>query len=227
MLELKKSLLLVVIGVNLLCMLPGCMSKRNQPGHPVPISKLTFAEASIILEHNATDNDAEIVVFVKGGEEGLTKLRVYAPNNDTVLDLSTKDKTVGLREFAVESAEPGVTKVIGAYPEGTYRIEGVTISGDTLQTSAILSHKLPSSPELKVDKTTGTVTWSYVADAVKYSIELEQEVNNEDVMKLTIELPPTVRSFSIPKAFLLPGQYQVGVAVHGANGNITVVEQEF
>ena len=117
--RLENRLLHVILGLALLGVLSGCMSNCSQSGQPVPPAELTFAEASIILEHNATDDDAEIVVFIKGGEEGLRKLRMYAPNNTTVLNLSTKDRTIGLREFAVESAEPGVDKVMGAYPEGT------------------------------------------------------------------------------------------------------------
>jgi hypothetical protein len=181
----------------------------------------------MVIEHNATDGDAELVAFVKGGDEGIGELRIYDPDGVVVLDLSTQDRTVGLREIAIESAEPGVAEVIRAYPEGRYRIEGVTIGGARLYAAARLSHQLPAPPELIVDITAGTVTWSPSEDAVKYSIELEREVNGEDEMKLTIELPTSTRVFKIPKAFLVPGDYQVGIAVHGKNGNIVVVEQEF
>ena len=227
MAQLRSRFLQAAVGAALLGVLSGCSAKRITLGPPRTGSGLGFTEAGILLEHNATDRDAEIVVFVKGGDEGLATLRVYAPDGRAVLDLSTQDRVIGLREFTVESAEPGLAKVLGAYPEGSYRIEGVTIGGDKLHASVGLSHKLPSPPELKVSKTTNTVTWSAAAGAVKYSIELEREVDGEDVMQMRMELPATVRSFPIPKAFLVPGDYQVGVAVHGANGNIVVVEQEF
>ncbi len=73
---------------------------------------MEFSQASIILEHNATDRDAEIVAFVKGGDEGLVILKIYAPNGKTILDLSTDERIVGLREFAIESAEPDMADVI-------------------------------------------------------------------------------------------------------------------
>lgn len=227
MAQLGKRVLQAAAGAVLLGALSGCITNKTHLETFPPGSGLEFPEASIILEHNATDGDAEIVVFVKGGDEGLAKLRVYAPDGTAVLDLSTQDRTVGLREFTVESAEPGVAKVISAYPEGIYRIEGVTLGGARLHASASLSHQLPSRPELEVSKTEKTVTWSSVAGAVGYRIELEREVDGEDVMKLTIDLPATAGSFSIPRTFQVPGDYQVGVAVHGANGNITVVEVEF
>lgn len=227
MAQVGNRLLRAGVGVAVLGVLSGCAINGDDSGSGLTGTGREFAEASIILEHNATDGDAEIVVYVKGGDEGLATLKVYAPDGRTMVDVSTQDTVIGLREFAVESAEPGIADVIGAYPEGSYRIEGVTIGGDRLHASAGLSHKLPSPPELQVSKAARTVTWSATQGAVKYSIELEREVGDEDVMKMTIELPATVRSFAIPKAFLVPGDYQVGVAVHGANGNIVVVEQEF
>ena len=227
MAQLKQRFLQAAVGVAILGGLSGCMTDSIVPGSPRGGSGLEFAEARLILEHNATDGDAEIVVFVKGGDEGLASLKVYAPDGSVVLAASTQDRAVGLREFAVESAEPGVAQVLRAYPEGNYCIEGVTIGGDRLHASARLHHQLPSPPKLRVNTAAGTVTWSAAPGAVAYSIELEREVDGEDEMKLTMELPVDVRSFSIPKAFLVPGDYQVGIAAHGANGNIIVVEREF
>lgn len=227
MTQLGRCLLSAGVGVAILGGLSGCIADGMDPGSPRVGSGLEFAEARLILEHNATDGDAEIVVFVKGGDEGLASLKVYAPDGSVVVAVSTQDRVVGLREFAVESAEPGVAQVLRAYPEGSYRIEGVTIGGDRLHASARLSHKLPSPPKLKVNTAAGTVTWSAAPGAVTYSLELEREVDGEDEMKLTMELPAAVRSLSIPKAFSVAGDYQVGIAAHGANGNIIVVEQEF
>jgi len=186
-----------------------------------------FSEASLILEHNATDGDAEIVAFVKGGDEGLARLRVFAPDNTLVMDVATQEEVVGLREFMVESAEPGMAELVGAYPAGSYRVEGVTISGKALRSTVILSHELPSRPTLKVDPAGKTIAWSSVQGATGISIELELEVDGEDVMKLTMDLPLSAKSFAIPEAFRRAGDYQVGLAVTGSNGNVVVVEKEF
>jgi len=186
-----------------------------------------FSEASLILEHNATDGDAEIVAFVKGGDEGLARLRVFAPDNTLVMDVATQEEVVGLREFMVESAEPGMAELVGAYPAGSYRVEGVTISGKALRSTVILSHELPSRPTLEVDPAGKTIAWSSVQGATRISIELEFEVDGEDVMELTMDLPTSVKSFAIPEAFRRAGDYQVGLAVTGSNGNVVVVEKEF
>ena len=163
------------------------------PGHahlePVrPVLGTEFTEASIILEHNATDGDAEIVVFAQGGDKGLTRLSILAPDGTAVLDLSTQKRTLGLRKFSVESAEPVISEVISAYPEGTYRFEGVTVDGVRLHSTANLVHGLPSPPVITINKAEGRVNWSAVAGATGYSIELEREVDGENVMKLTLDL---------------------------------------
>jgi hypothetical protein len=186
-----------------------------------------FSEASIILEHNATDGDAEIVVFAKGGDKGLARISILAPDGTAVLDLSTQKRTLGLQKFSVETAEPVMSKVISAYPEGTYRFEGVTVDGVRLHSTTNLVHGLPSPPVITINKTEGKVNWTAVAGATGYSIEIEREVDGENVMKLTIDLPITSTSFSIPKVLFVPGEYKVGFAVRGKTGNIVVVEKVF
>jgi hypothetical protein len=189
--------------------------------------ELEFSQASIILEHNAVDHDAEIVAVVKGGDEGLVKLKIFAPDGKSILDVSTEEMIVGLREFSIESAEPDMANVIHSYPEGLYSIQGITVSGKKLRASVKFSHQLPGLPKLQLNKKAGQITWSPVSGATKYMVELEREIEDKDIMKLRIELPPTIRSFSIPKAFLVPGDYQIGILTYGVNGNITVVEEEF
>ena len=219
----RNRFFLVAISGTLLGFLSGCA--HLEPVNPALETK--FAEASIILEHNATDGDAEIVVFAKGGDKGLTMLNILAPDGAEVLKLLTQKNTIGLRKFSIESAEPVISEVIRAFPEGTYRFEGVTVDGARLLSTANLVHDLPNPPMITINKTVGKLSWSNVSGATGYSIEVEQEVDGVDVMKLTVDLPVPCKSFSIPKALLVPGKYKVGVAVHGETGNIVVVEKEF
>jgi hypothetical protein len=220
----RNRFFLVAIAGTLLGFSSGCT--HLEPVHPNLGTE--FTEASIILEHNATDGDAEIVVFVKGGDKGLTRLSIFAPDGKAVLDLSTQKKTIGLRKFSVESAEPRVTsEVMSAYPEGMYRFEGITVDGVRLQSTVNLVHDLPSPPLITVSETEGKVNWPAVAGAAGYKIELEREVDGENVMKLAVDLPITSTSFSMPKMLLVPGEYKVGLVVRGETGNIVVVEKEF
>ena len=82
-----------------------------------------FEELAITLEQNATDGDAEVVLFAKGGDEGLKRLRIIAPDERIVANVQGDDQGVGLREFSLESAEPpDFGAVLGSFPEGTYTI---------------------------------------------------------------------------------------------------------
>jgi hypothetical protein len=221
---LRRQICAAAAAVTALGSPLGCLADEIS-SQGVPVAR--FSEASLIMEHNATDGDAEIVAFVKGGDEGLTRLRVFAPDNTLVMEVATQERRVGLREVMVESAEPGMAELVGAYPAGSYRIEGVTISGKELHSTVSLSHDLPSRPTLEVDPAGNTIAWSPVQDATKISIELEHEVDGEDEMELTMDLPKSAKSFAIPEAFRRAGDYQVGLAVTGSNGNVVVVEKEF
>lgn len=153
---------------------------------------------------------------------------IIAPDGNTVLDLSTQKKILGLRKFSVESAGQVVSsEVMKAYPEGTYRFEGVTVDGVRLHSTTNFVHSLPSLPVITINKTSGRVNWSAIDGATGYRIELEREVDGENVMKLTVDLPITFTSFSIPEMLLAPGKYKAGIVVRGETGNIVVVEKEF
>ncbi|MBT3760938.1 MAG: hypothetical protein HOI42_14015 [Candidatus Marinimicrobia bacterium] len=204
----------------------GCNS-GNDPDKSDSSKLQKLKIAKMILEYNATDDDAEIVMTFKGRTEGLAALTVFAPDKSVALEVTTSDRMIGLREFEIESAEPGISSVLAAFPEGEYQVEGHSISGTPLVGAARLSHDLPEKVQLHVDKSAGIVTWSLVPDAAGYSIELELEEGNIDLMKMNLDLPKEVTSFSIPESFRLPGDNQVGIAVKGKNGNIIVVEKEF
>ena len=186
-----------------------------------------FADAKIALEQNFTDQDTEVVILAKGLDEGLSKLTVSTADGVKILDLSATKSSLGVREFSVESPEPGLTEVLAAYPEGTYVFEGVTVNGVRLRSTATLSHDLLDPTTLRVDTEEGTISWSTVTGVDHYVLELEREVDGEDVVKLTLEMPSDMTSFPIPAALRMPGEYQVGVAVVSRGGNTTVVEVNF
>ncbi len=215
----RTSLLGMAIFLGI-ALLTGC---EGQQGRQV----LSFTETSIILEHNSIDGDGEIVVFVKGGDDGLGMLRVTAPNGVEILRVSSKEKVVGLREFSLETAEPEIGKVRIAYPEGVYRFDGMTQHGQRLSGNATLSHALPTAPSAHFVAATNKVSWEPDARLEGYRIEVEREENGEDTAKLTMDLPADAASFTIPKAFHSPGSYQLGLAAIGKNGNIVVVEKEY
>jgi hypothetical protein len=186
-----------------------------------------FGRLSINLEQNFTDQDSEIVIFAKGRDEGLVSLKVTGPDGRTLVQLTAVESTLGTREFAMESPEPGLREVFDAYPEGTYTFRGVTVSGITLTGVAKLSHRLLDPPQFTFDESDALLRWKAVPGAAGYVIEFEREVDGRDELKLTAELPASATSLPIPAALLVPGDYQAGVAAVSEDGNLIVVEQEF
>jgi len=53
---------------------------------------------------------------------------------------------MGLKEIALETAEPSIEGVKAAYPEGTYRFFGRTVSGARIFGEAVLSHGVVPPP---------------------------------------------------------------------------------
>jgi hypothetical protein len=192
-----------------------------------------FAELFATLEQNATDGDAEVVLFAQGQDDGLSDLSVEGPDGRKVLKVKGKRRSVGLREFLFESAEPpDLPRVLESFPEGEYTVSGRTVTGDCLEGSVFLSHELAPattllSPEQDEEVPAGDLTleWAAVPEAELYVVELQNEdLGNE----FSFEVLPGITSLTVPAALVEPGsEYQFGVAVRTAVGNVTSVELTF
>jgi hypothetical protein len=191
-----------------------------------------FATATVHLEQNATDGDAEVVFEIKGGDDGLSKLTVKGPDGRTVIDFTASDpKTLGMRQFRFESPEPRDIKALkAAYPEGAYTFNGATASGARLQSTATLHHTLPAAASLvtKGDDLPSknlSIKWTPVKGLSAYVVYVERL--DADV-NVTVKLPGTAHSFAVPDDVLSPGKsYQLGIGTVTEHGNISFVETTF
>ncbi|MHC4457759.1 MAG: hypothetical protein ACYS0I_11875 [Planctomycetota bacterium] len=118
-----------------------------------------FAEANIFFELNNTDGDLGIHALIDG--EPWKRLEIEDPRERGMLDIRVKGRLrrQGLTEIFFESAEPPfesddpseVTltpeRFFRRFPEGEYVIEGITIEGDELESTAELTHLLPAPPD--------------------------------------------------------------------------------
>lgn len=191
-----------------------------------------FALARVHFEQNATDGDVEVVFEVKGGDEGLTRLAVAAPDGRTVVDFAAPEaSTLGMRQFRFESPEPRDTaSLAAAYPEGVYVFTGITGSGARLRGESRLSHRLPPPTSFlrpgteARDVASGRqeIAWTPVEDLAAYIVYVEQDELN---LNLTARLLGSVTTFVVPDGFLLPGTtYQLGIGTVTDEGNISFVE---
>ena len=219
---MRKGALMFAAGTLLLL--------NPTPGPPAP-----FAIANIHFEQNATDGDFEAVVEVQGGDEGLAKLAVVAPDGRAVIDVTAPAATtLGFRQLRFESPEPGdFSSLKAAYPEGVYTFTGATAAGATLQGKVTLRHALPS-PAAILRPAAGArgvhvkdlvITWTAVKNAVAYIVTIEQ--NKSDV-SITARLPASAASFAVPDGFLRRGTgYLLGIGAVTGNGNVSFAETTF
>jgi hypothetical protein len=209
---------------------PTARAQSVEKSRSFPVAKAKF-------EQNATDGDVEVVFEVSARREGLTKLVVVSPDGRVIVDFtSAKSKPVasGIRQFVFESPEPKDTAALkSAFPEGVYKFEGQTESGQKLQGEATLSHKLPATASVKfpqrdaqnVPVKNTKIAWEPVPEAVAYVVELEQEESNATI---TATLPAPASTFAVPEGFLRPGmEYTLGVGTVSKAGNISFVEMDF
>jgi hypothetical protein len=192
-----------------------------------------FDRDRVRFEQNATDGDVEVVFEAKGNDEGLTKLRIVSPDGRTVVDFTAPDdSTLGIRQFEFESPEPpDVEALKAAYPEGSYRFEGTSAIGESLEGEATLRHQLPTPGKiLRPGEATPepddvTIEWAPVEGVAGYIVEIEHD--DLDV-QIRARLPATASSFRVPEGFLQPGtEYELALGTVGPKGNISFVETSF
>jgi hypothetical protein len=202
---------------------------------PVAGPSAPFAVATIHFEQNVTDGDFEAVVEVMGGDAGLARLAVVAPDGRTVIDVTAPAATtLGFRQLRFESPEPGdFTSLKAAYPEGVYTFTGTTTTGARHQSTATLHHAFPPAAALlrPAARARGVsvrdliVTWTAVRNATAYVVTIEQP--DLDV-SITARLPGSVDRFTVPEGFLRPGTaYQLGIGTETGGGNSSFVETTF
>ncbi|MEQ8691271.1 MAG: hypothetical protein RIC89_10605 [Pseudomonadales bacterium] len=190
-----------------------------------------FDSISMIVEQNATDMDTEIVIFAKTQEEGLSRFVVRDQDHKVVFRSKSQDYgNVGIREYALETAEPPGDSVLAAYPEGRYKISGRTISGARVLGFVDLNHSLPTVPgfipnEVEVDASAPVIIqWDDVGGAA-YFVEVE----NDDLgFSMGTTVPGGTTSFVLSPDTLEAGtEYEISISVIADNGNVVAVEGEF
>ena len=222
--------------------------------------EIPFDVANVFFELNNTDGDLGIHALIDG--EPWETLAIEDPDERQNLKIQLKGalRSQGLTELFFESAEPTFDELapeefFARFPEGEYEIEGTTIEGDELESTAIVTHLLPAPPEIEVngealpeDCDEGpvpvvnepfVVRWDPVAfshpelgrtgeaiEVVRYELVVEREEPTE--LKITVVLPPDVTEVELPWGLIDPGdEIKVEVLVREESGNQTATESCF
>jgi hypothetical protein len=206
----------------------------------------------LLIEHNATDEDTGVHGFFDGVD--WTKLCVYDPHGRQVLEVEPKGQ---LRDQSIsgiffESAEPPneevpIDEFLRRFPEGRYRVRGRAKDGRQLTGAAIFTHAIPAAPVIAfpqdgdvVPASNLVVTWNHVTTTLDgkplkrtgYEVIVTKEVaddpNGFSRPVLSVHVPPSVTSLTIPNEFLEPSTtYELEVLVLEVSGNQTISSLSF
>jgi hypothetical protein len=197
---------------------------------------IDLADATLIVEVNATDGDAGLQFFLDG--EPWNSMTISDPTGNVVVDVDAEGrlKDWGLTELFSESNEPPFSQVPleefkARFPEGEYTFVGETIDGQTLAGTATLSHDIPDGPTITAPADGATVNrdgvvarWAAPPEPARIDIVgYRVIVTREDPLRVyQVELPASARSVPVPTAFLQRNtEYELEIQAIEESGNWT------
>jgi hypothetical protein len=214
----------------------------DKPGARAAQKPIRLADATMIIEINATDGDAGLQVFLDA--EPWTQMAVFAPNGRRILDVDAAGRLnrFGLTELFTESNEPEFSELPlrrfkRRFPAGRYRFRGTTVEGRRLIGSARFSHDTPAGPEItspaagaSVPEANVIVRWNRGrqpagVDIAGYRVIVERE---DPLRVFNADLPASASSVTVPAEFLEPGvEYLLEIQAIERSGNQTISELSF
>jgi hypothetical protein len=218
-------------------------------------AQLRFSEAEIYFELNDTDGDLGIHASIDG--ETWRDLQIEGPTG-TLLNISSQGRlrAQGLTQLFFESAEPSFDELdpedfFLRFPEGEYVVSARTAEGALIRSTAFVSQVLAAPAENirlngalaseSCDDALPTVLepvlidWDPVTEShpdlgkrggvtiSRYEVFVER-----DGVKLSLELPPTVTEFEVPRSVTSLGRdFKFEIIARTTTGNNTAIESCF
>ena len=233
-----RSSLLALVAVSAAVLALGGAARATESAPAVRL-----AEATMIIEVNATDGDAGLQVFLDGAP--WRSMRVTGPAGRTILDVTTKERLdgYGLTELFSESSEPPfdvfpLAKFKQLFPAGKYSFVGRAIEGARLTGAARLSHAIPAGPGIVAPEEGSTVgrsgivgRWRAVKQPAGVNVVAFRAIVTTEEPRLRVfsaDLPASARHVEVPRAFLATsGEYKLEVQAIARSGNQTLTEVSF
>ena len=234
---MKSSLLTLVAAAVVVLALGGAADATESD------TAVRLAEATMIVEVNATDGDAGLQVFLDG--EPWRSMRVTGPDGRTILDVTTRERLdgYGLTELFSESSEPPfdvfpLARFKQLFPAGRYTFTGRTIDGAPITGAARLSHDIPAAPRIvspaggsKVGRVGVIARWRPATQPAGVEVIAYRAIVTTEQLRLRVlsaDLPASARHVEIPRAFLAArGEYKLEVQSIERSGNQTLTEVSF
>ena len=213
-----------------------------------------FAVAELFFELNDTDHDLGIHSAIDGGT--WTSLDVKGPLHPLLSIVSNgRLRSQGLTQLAFESAEPSFEELhpnhfFRRFPEGIYEISGRAQSGGNFRSRVRISHVMAAPPNARVSGLEAAdgcetslplvispvliewdpVTRSHprVGKEGPVKISRYQFFVEQGDTKLSVDLPPTVTQFEIPRSITdTGGVFKFEIIARTSTGNNTAIESCF
>jgi hypothetical protein len=246
----KPALLVLVLLSTLAAFLVAFADGSGAGGDVKPLKG-----AKLNIEHNATDNDTGFQGFIDS--EGWKWLDAKGPDGVVLTFRGRGDLgDLGLTELFFESVEPAnadvqIDEILATLPGGNYTISGRAMEGGEsagmTSGTAWLTHDIPAGPMLLSPPAGAVVpvgslvaSWSPVTQTITggdvniiaYQLIIEKDVEPHPHMigkfGLSVYLPPTVTTLTVPSGFLEPGTaYKWEVLAIEESGNQTLSSGEF
>lgn len=175
---------------------------------------------------------AEVVVESEAST-ALRDVRMCDATGRIVLDLTCPSAVnLAVTELMVECDGVTLAQALQEFPAGEYLVDATTMTGTPVMGRVQLSHEFPGlfavvspRPDDLISKKDVVIAWTRSQGAVQYVLEVEQD---ESGFSFEIALPPSQTSFSVPEAFLKPGEsYEYSLAVEGDTDNELEIEGTF
>ncbi len=252
---LPKSFLLATTALLLAAVTPArADSDSDSDSESIP-----FAEANVFFELNNTDGDLGIHALIDG--EPWKRLVIETPDGreNLRIRLSGSLRQQGLTELFFESAEPTFDELdpedfFARFPEGEYEVEGTTLDGVEMESTATVTHLIPSPPEIEVNGVPTpedcdedpipavgepfTISWDDVVlshpdlgrtnepiEVDGYQVVVEN-LTTEDT--ITIDVSSDVTEVTLPSGLSSSGdEFKLEVLVREESGNQTATETCF
>ncbi len=209
---------------------------------------IEFAVTEIFFEENATDEDLGIHFKLDG--EGWKRVFIFDAEgtNYATVNVDGSVAVIGLTEIFSESAEPGFDELprdefLELFPPGEFTMLGLSVDGDVMLSTAILTHDIPAQPGTvfpmngdEVDAFQPLILqWAKVADPnppasviEAYQVIIAKDEDDQRLREITIDMRATDDCMTVPAEFLEPGTaYKYEIIAVETSGNKTINEVEF
>jgi hypothetical protein len=197
---------------------------------------LRFEQHELYIEYNATDGDAGLQLAADA--EDWKRFELLDTNGRRLMDVHARGRLrrpFGLSELFLEASEPPFRKVPfrifkKRFPNGRYYFRGVAGNGRRMVGSDRLSFVVPAAPKVtfptkgaRVDPDGFKVSWEPVTGPAGVKIVTYQVIVNQGSRELSMYLPPSATSATIPGEFLEPARKTAGeILAREKSGNQTI-----